>query len=231
MNRKRTLMVTTSNAKMGDTGKTTGVWAEELVVPYYVLLDAGVEVEIASPLGGVVPFEPNSLKPAGENEPVIERFLNDPVAQGKVNAARKLADLDAQSFDAIFFPGGHGTMWDLPGDSSVTAAVATAYAADKFVVAVCHGPSGLVSAKRPDGKSILQGKRVNGFTNAEEDAAGLTSVVPFALETRMRELGGVFENGPDWQPYAVRDDKLITGQNPQSSALVAQKLLAALQED
>jgi putative intracellular protease/amidase len=231
MTRKRTLIVTTSNAKMGDSGKTTGVWAEELVVPYYVLVDAGVEVEIASPLGGAVPFEPNSLKPAGENDPVVERFLNDPVAQGKVKTSRKLADLDAKTFDAIFFPGGHGTMWDLPGDPSVTTAVADAWAADKFVAAVCHGPSGLVSAKRPDGQSILQGKRVNGFTNTEEEAAGLTGVVPFALETRMRELGGVFENGQDWQPYAVRDGKLITGQNPQSSALVAQKLLAALQED
>lgn len=231
MAQKRVLLITTSNDRMGETGKTTGVWAEELVVPYYALVDADIEVELASPLGGAIPFEPNSLKPAGENDPVIERFLNDVTAQKRVQETRKLSELDAAYYDAVFFPGGHGTMWDLPNDPSVTTAVEHAWAADRFVAAVCHGPAGLVTARRPDGQSILQGKRVNGFTNVEEDAAGLSAVVPFALEDRMRSQGGIFESGPAWQPYAVRDGKLITGQNPQSSALVAEQLLVALQEN
>lgn len=225
---KRVLLIVTSHATMGDTGKSTGVWAEELIVPYYALKDAGVTVDVASPKGGAVPFEPNSLKPLGENDAIVERYLGDPAAQRQMQVTARAADVDASGYDAVFLPGGHGTMWDLPTDPGVTRAVEAAYAAGRLIAAVCHGPAGLVTARRPDGQSILQGKRVNAFTNAEEDAVGLSSVVPFMLETRMRELGGVFESGPLWAPYAVADGQLITGQNPASSALVAQKVLLAL---
>jgi putative intracellular protease/amidase len=225
---KRVLMIVTSNSRMGDSGKPTGIWAEELAVPYCQLVDAGIQVTLASPLGGAAPLDPGSVKPAGQNHPVVERFLNDATAQALVRATQKASDVDAAQFDAVFFPGGHGTMWDLPVDAGVTHAVEAAFAAKKLIASVCHGAAGLISARRPDGKSIVHGLRVNSFTDAEEAAAGLTAVVPFQLESRLRELGGKFEGAANWQAFAVRDGQLITGQNPQSSALVATHLLAAL---
>ena len=227
MNR-RVLMIVTSNAQMGNEGKKTGIWAEELAAPYYALVDAGADVEIASPKGGAVPLDPASLKPKGENDAFVERFLSDTVVTQKIQNTLVASQVNAAEFDAVFFPGGHGTMWDLPDDDGVTQAVEVAFAADKIIAAVCHGLAGLVTAKRPDGKSILFGKHVNGFTDAEEVAAGLGQVVPFMLESRMRELGGIFENGNLWQAYAVRDGHLITGQNPASSKLVAHHVLQAL---
>lgn len=227
---KHILMIVTSNAHMGDTGKPTGLWAEELAVPYYALVDAGHRVDLASPLGGPVPIDPGSLKPKGQNDATVERFLDDAEVQAKAAATQVVGNLSAAHYDAVFLPGGHGTMWDLPVDAGVTRAVETAFAADKIIASVCHGAAGLVSAKRADGKSILAEKRVNGFTNAEEDEVGLTGVVPFLLESRMQALGGKFESAANWQPFAVRDGQLITGQNPQSSALVAQHVLAALAE-
>jgi len=225
---KRILIVATSHARMGDTDTPTGLWVEELAAPYYRFVDAGLEVTIASPQGGAVPLEPKSLKPTGENDPATERFLADPAARAATEASLRLADVDAAAFDAVFFPGGHGTMWDLPVDASVRAAVEAAEAAGKVIAAVCHGPAGLVSARRPDGQPLVAGRRVTGFTNAEEDAVGLSEVVPFLLETRLRELGGAFHGGPDWQPFAVRDGRLITGQNPASSDAVADHVLEAL---
>ncbi|TCV79974.1 type 1 glutamine amidotransferase domain-containing protein [Sulfurirhabdus autotrophica] len=224
----RILMIVTSNSTMGNSGKTTGIWAEELVTPYYIFLDAGIEVEIASPKGGSVAFDPSSIKPIGQNEANIERFLADPFAQQKIIKTITTAAVDTSIFDAVFFPGGHGTMWDLPNDSGVTRAVEAAFAANKIIAAVCHGPAGLVTAKRPDGKSILSGKKVNCFTDDEEAAANLTDIVPFKLETLIRELGGKFEKAPNWQEFAIRDGQLITGQNPNSSVLVAQHVLVAL---
>ncbi|MES2935947.1 MAG: type 1 glutamine amidotransferase domain-containing protein [Pseudomonadota bacterium] len=227
---KRILMIATSHAVMGNTGRQTGVWAEELAAPYFIFSDAGVEVQIASPLGGKLPFDPSSLKPAGQNEVATERFLADPAAQAKAGATIPVASVDATQFDAVFFPGGHGAMWDLPGDAGVTRAVEAAFAAHKIVASVCHGAAGLVTAKRADGQSILSGKQVNAFTDEEESATGLTEIVPFMLETRMRALGGQFQKAPNWQSFAVRDGQLITGQNPSSSVLVAQKVLAAFGE-
>jgi len=224
----RILMIVTSNARMGDSGKPTGLWAEELAVPYYALVDAGAEVTLASPAGGPAPIDPGSLKPAGENDPVVERFLADAELQARIAATPRAADFDGARFDAVFFPGGHGTMWDLPVDAGVTRAVERAFAARKLIAAVCHGAAGLVTARRPDGAPIVEGLRVNAFTDAEEVAVGLEKVVPFMLETRLRALGGRFEGAGNWQPFAVRDGQLITGQNPQSSHLVAQTLLAAL---
>lgn len=225
---KRVLMIVTSNAKLGDTGKMTGIWAEELILPYYAFIDAGLEVVIASPSGGAVPFDPSSIKAQGQNSAEIERFLVDPLAQQQVGNTLRAASVDAAQFDTVFFPGGHGAMWDLPNDEGVTDAVEVAFAKGKIIAAVCHGPAGLVTAKRPDGRSILSGLRVNGFTDGEESAVGLADVVPFSLESRMRELGGKFEKAANWQAYAVRDGQLITGQNPQSSVLVAQLVLLAL---
>ena len=225
---KRILFILTSNASMGASGKVTGIWAEELAVPYNALIDAGHSVELASPLGGAAPMDPASLKPKGENHPAVERFLNDAVAQAKAANTHMVGQVKAAEFDAVFFPGGHGTMWDLPGDAGVTRVVEVAFNAGNIVASVCHGAAGLVSAKRADGKSILAGLRVNSFTDAEEAAAGLAGVVPFMLESRIRELGGVFEGAANWQAFAVRDGQLITGQNPASSALVAQHVIEAL---
>lgn len=225
---KRVLIIVTSNGQMGASGKTTGIWAEELAVPYLSMVDAGFEVEIASPLGGPVPFDPSSVKSRGGDDPVLERFFADEVAQGKVADTLAIAGAKVDDFDAIMFPGGHGTMWDLPNNSEVTRIVEEAYRSDKIIGAVCHGIAGLVSAKRPDGRSILHGRRVNSFTNEEEIAAGLDDVVPFKLESRVRELGGHFEKAGNFQPFAVRDGKLITGQNPASSALVAEYVIESL---
>lgn len=224
----RILMIVTSNARMGDTGQPTGLWAEELAVPYYALADAGVEVTLASPAGGPAPIDPGSIKPVGQNDPVVERFLADTLLQARIAATPKASEFDGAAFDAVFFPGGHGTMWDLPVDAGVTRAVERAFAARKLIASVCHGAAGLVTARRPDGHSIVKDLRVNSFTDAEEKAVGLEKVVPFLLETRLRELGGRFEGTGNWQPFALRDGQLITGQNPQSSHLVAQSLLAAL---
>lgn len=224
----RILMIVTSNARMGDTGTPTGLWAEELAVPYYALADAGVDVTLASPAGGPAPIDPGSVKPIGQNDPVVERFLADTALQALIAATPKASAFDGAEFDAVFFPGGHGTMWDLPVDDGVTRAVERAFAANKLIAAVCHGAAGLVTAKRPDGQSIVKDVRVNSFTDAEEVAVGLEKVVPFMLETRLRELGGRFEGTGNWQAFAIRDGQLITGQNPQSSHRVAQELLKAM---
>jgi putative intracellular protease/amidase len=224
----RILMILTSNARMGNSGKTTGVWAEELAVPYLAFVAAGAAVELASPQGGPVPFDPGSIKPAGQNSPEVDSFLAHPEAQRQVQQTLPLHMVDAASFDALFFPGGHGTMWDLPDDAEVTRLVQAAAAADRVIASVCHGAAGLIGAKGSDGRAFVAGKRVNAFTNDEEAAVGLANVVPFALETRLRELGALFEKAPNWQPFAVQDGKLVTGQNPASSALVARHVLELL---
>ncbi len=231
VSKKRILMIVTSNSKMGNSGKETGIWAEELAIPYYIFMDAGIEVVIASPQGGLVPYDPESIKAKGKNEAPVERFNSDPVAQQKVTHTFVASTVDASSFDAIFFPGGHGAMWDLPSDAGVTHAVEAAFASNKIIAAVCHGPAGLMSAKRPDGKSILSGKQISGFTNDEETEVKLISVVPFTLENRVRELGGTFKKAPNWQAFAVRDEQLITGQNPNSASLVAEHVIAALRNN
>jgi putative intracellular protease/amidase len=225
---KRALFIVTSNNVMGSSGKPTGLWLEELAAPYYALKDAGVEVTLASPKGGAAPFDASSIKPTGQNAPVVERFLQDKAAMHGAQTTARVADVKATDFDAVFLPGGHGTMWDLPQDAGVVQAVGSAYDAGKVVASVCHGAAGLVGAKKKDGTPVVASLRVNSFTDAEETAAGLMAVVPFALESRLRELGGKFEGGPNWGAYAVRDGQLITGQNPASSEKVAQLVLAAL---
>ncbi len=227
---KPVLMITTSHAHLGNTGKPTGLWAEELTTPYYELIDAGYAVVLASPLGGTPPFADGSVKqPPEANEGSVKRFLQDPQAIALFNSTLKTAGLSAADYSAVFLPGGHGTMWDTATDAHTARLVADTFNQGKPTAAVCHGPAGLLRAKRADGKSVVFGKRVNGFTNEEETAVGLMDVVPFHLESALRELGGVFEHGPMWGAFAVRDGNLITGQNPASSALVAQYLVAALQ--
>ncbi|OQS31200.1 type 1 glutamine amidotransferase domain-containing protein [Chromobacterium haemolyticum] len=224
----RILMIVTSCNWMGNTDKPTGLWAEELAVPYYTLIDAGASVVIASTAGGKTPIDPGSVKALGENEPAVERMLADMALQAKLENTIPILDLNPEDFDAIFFPGGHGTMWDLPADRCVKAAVEYAFGKGKFIASVCHGAAGLVSAIRSDGLPMVHGKRVNSFTDSEEREVGLAGVVPFMLESRLRELGGIFVGGDNWHAFAIRDGQLITGQNPQSSAKVAEILLDAI---
>jgi putative intracellular protease/amidase len=227
---KPILIIVTSHAQLGATGKPTGLWAEELTTPYYELLDAGFEITLASPLGGMPPFAEGSVKePTEANEGSVKRFLQDASAMTKFQATLTTASLRADDFSAVFLPGGHGTMWDTATDVHTARLVADSFQAGKQIAAVCHGAAGLVQALRADGKSIVFGKKINAFTNEEEAAVGLMDVVPFHLESKLRDLGGIFEHGPMWGAYAVRDGNLITGQNPASSALVAQHLVAALQ--
>ncbi len=226
---RKILFISTSHTQMGQSGRQTGIWAEEVIVPYMLFSEAGYQIDIASPLGGQAPFDPGSIKPAGQNNPIIERFLADAVAQTKVKQTLRVSEVHVQSYDALFFPGGHGAMWDLPESADVKRVVEQAAAANKVIGAVCHGVAGLVSARLPDGRSIVADRRVNSFTDQEEQAAGLTQIVPFLLESRLTELGGNFEKAPNWTSFAVTDGLLITGQNPASSALVAQQMLQTLQ--
>lgn len=225
---KKVLFVTTSHRKLGNTGRDTGIWAEEVVVPYYAFTEAGYAVDIASPRGGAAPIDPGSLQPKGKNPAPVERFLADASAQAKLEATLTTDSVAVDGYDAIYFPGGHGAMWDLPNDDAVRRLVEAAHLTGKVIAAVCHGVAALVSARTTSGAPIVAQRRVNSFTDAEEDAAGLSEVVPFKLETRLRELGGQFENAPNWASFAVRDGSLVTGQNPASSARVAQLVLETL---
>lgn len=226
--RLRVLIVVTSAGEMGPGGKATGVWLEELAVPYWIWRGEGLEVEIVSVEGGALPVDPSSLKPRGENPETVERFLDDEYARRVMDSSGALSDVDTGGFDAVFFPGGHGTMWDLPENEHVGRTVAEFLAAGKPVGAVCHGPAALVSARYPDGTPVVAGRRVSGFTDSEERAMDLLETVPFALETRLRELGADVQTAPDFQPFAIRDGILVTGQNPASSEKVALLMLEAL---
>jgi putative intracellular protease/amidase len=225
---QKILMVVTSNNVMGASGKPTGIWAEELALPYFAFTDAGFAVDVASPKGGAAPIDPASIKRAGQNSPSVDRMLRDAPVQKALAHTHRTADVNLAAYAAVFFPGGHGTMWDMATDAGTKAIVETADRNQLPVGAVCHGVSALVSARRADGLPFVAGRRINSFTNAEEDAAGLTSVMPFLLETRLRELGGQFESAANWKAFAVTDGMLVTGQNPQSSALAAEAILKLL---
>jgi putative intracellular protease/amidase len=226
--KKKLLMIVTSNDAMGSTGRKTGVWAEEIAVPYYSFADAGFAIDMASPKGGQAPLDPGSLKEAGQNSPEVDRMLADKGLMKALSATHKTADVGITAYDAVFFPGGHGTMWDFADDQSIKAIVEHADRNGLTIGAVCHGVSALVSAKRLDGKPLVAGRRVNSFTDAEEEAAGLTKAMPFLLETRLREQGAKFESGANWQAFSVQDGLLFTGQNPQSSERVANAMLSSL---
>ena len=228
MNPHQILIIVTSHSAMGDTGETTGLWFEELATPYYAFVDAGVEVTIASISGGEIPIDPRSQKTIGENPASVDRFLQDTSASAAIANTSAVNTIDSSQYDGIFLPGGHGTMWDLPESQALAAMISQAYAQDKLVAAVCHGPAGLVSATKLDGSPLVAGHQISAFTNSEEDAVGLSEAVPFMLETKLRELGADFQGVGNFEPFAVQSGKVITGQNPSSSLLVAQKVLEAL---
>jgi putative intracellular protease/amidase len=221
------LIVLTSHDRLGDTGKKTGFWLEELAAPYYVFRDAGADITLASPLGGQPPLDPKSDEPDAQTEDT-RRFRADRAALQALATTKKLASVRAGDFDAVFYPGGHGPLWDLAESAESKAVIESTLAAGKPVAAVCHAPGVLRQVKAPDGSAVVKGKRVTGFANSEEEAVGLTQVVPFLVEDMLKSAGGHYSQGADWQPHVVTDGLLITGQNPASSAAAAQALLQAV---
>ena len=221
------LMVLTSHDKLGDTGRKTGFWLEELVAPYYAFKDAGAEITLASPLGGQPPLDPASNTPDAQTE-TTRRFEADPAAKAQLASTLRLDSVAQGDFDTVFYPGGHGPLWDLAEDKMSIALIEAFLAADKPVALVCHAPGALRHVKTPDGKPLVKGRKVTGFTNTEEAGVGLTDIVPFLVEDELKSKGGVFSKGPDWEPYVVTDGLLITGQNPKSSEPTAKALIEQL---
>jgi putative intracellular protease/amidase len=221
------LMVLTSHDKLGETGKKTGFWLEEFTAPYYVFKDALATITLASPLGGMPPLDPKSETPDSQTEST-KRFHADPEAQAALASTHKLADISVDDFDAVFYPGGHGPLWDLAEDSVSIALIETMFANGKPVAFVCHAPGVLRHVKTPDKTPFVHGKSVTGFSNTEEQAAGLTDIVPFLVEDMLRENGAYYTKATDWQPHVAIDGLLITGQNPASSELAAQTLISLL---
>jgi putative intracellular protease/amidase len=221
------VMVLTSYDKLGDTGKKTGLWLEEFAAPYYLFKDVGAEITLASPKGGQPPLDPKSDDPASQTS-VIQRFKNDKEAQQALENTVKLSHIKAEDYDAVFYPGGHGPLWDLSEDRDSIALIEALYAAGKPVAAVCHGPAVFRHTKMPDGLPLVQGKSVTGFANTEEAAIGLTGIVPFLVEDLLKNNGGNYSKAEDWQSYVVTDGNLITGQNPASSEAAARALLEKL---
>jgi len=224
---KKILMVLTSHDQLGNTGKKTGFWLEEFAAPYYVFKDAGAAITLASPLGGQPPLDPKSDEPDFQTE-ATKRFKADPAAQAVLAKTQRLDSINAAEFDAVFYPGGHGPLWDLAEDAASIALVESTLAAGKPLAAVCHAPAVLRHPKAANGKSVVQDKAVTGFTNTEEAAVGLTDIVPFLVEDMLSKNGGKYSKGADWHPHVVTDGLLITGQNPASSAPAATALLKAI---
>ena len=222
------LIVLTSTERFGDGSKKTGYWLEELATPYYVFKDAGADLILASPRGGRPPMDPASDEPDARSE-ITERFKNDAGAQSALDKTVKLSEIDPQQFDAVFYPGGHGPLWDLADDESSIAIIETLYAAGKPVSAVCHGPAVFRRTRGADNQSLVRGRKVTSFTDSEEHAVGLADVVPFSVQQVLEQSGGLFSCAADWQAHTLVDGNLITGQNPASSAAVAEAVLAQLQ--
>lgn len=223
----KVLIVLTSHDQLGNTGEQTGFWLEELAAPYYALKDAGAQLTLASVKGGQPPLDPKSSDPASQTD-ATRRFEADAEARTALATTHKLSDVSVDGFDAVFYPGGHGVMWDLPEDASSIALIERTIAAGKPVAAVCHAPGVLRHVKAPDGKPLVSGKVVTGFANSEEQAVGLTEVVPFLVEDMLKANGGRYSKADNWQPHVVTDGLLITGQNPASSEPVAHALLQSL---
>lgn len=226
----KTLMILTSHGKLGDTGKKTGFWLEEFAAPYYVLLDAGADITLASPAGGHPPLDPQSDLPDAQTEST-RRFKRDEVAQRALANTTRLAEIDADGFDAVFFPGGHGPLWDLAENEDCRRIVETTLAKDRPLAAVCHAPAIFKHTRGADGQSLVSGRRVTGFANTEEAGVGLTTVVPFLVEDMLKANGGLYGKGPDWGSHVVVDGKLVTGQNPASSEAAAKELLKLLESN
>ena len=223
----RILMVLTSHDQLGNTGHKTGFWLEEFASPYYVFRDANADITLASPEGGQPPLDPKSDEADFQTD-ATRRFKEDADAQAALANTSKLADVSPENFDAVFYPGGHGPLWDLAEDNNSIALIESMYGSGKPVAAVCHAPAVLKNAKASDGSPLVNGKSVTGFSNSEEDAVQLTEVVPFLLEDELKGKGGNYSKGEDWHPYTITDGNLITGQNPASSELAAKAVLEML---
>ncbi|WP_426058852.1 type 1 glutamine amidotransferase domain-containing protein [Hymenobacter sp. B1770] len=224
---KNILMVLTSHDQLGDTGHKTGFWLEEFAAPYYVFKDAGATLTLASPKGGQPPLDPKSDDPSAQTD-ATGRFKKDADAQQALANTVRLDSISVADYDAVFYPGGHGPLWDLAEDQTSTKLIEEMYAAGKPVALVCHAPAALRHVKAPDGSPLVKGKAVAGFTNTEEEAVQLTNVVPFLVEDMLKENGGNYSKVEDWKPYVLRDAHLITGQNPASSEPAAHELLQLL---
>jgi putative intracellular protease/amidase len=222
------LMVLTSHDTLGNTGRKTGFWLEEFAAPYFVFRDSGADLTLASPKGGQPPIDPKSDLPENQT-PAMTRFKNDKTAQQTLANTFRLANMKAEDFDTVFYPGGHGPMWDLAEDSNSIALLENFYNSGKLIALVCHSP-GVLRHVEYHGQPLVKGKRITGFTNEEEAEVGLTNVVPFLVETELKRLGAKFEKVPNWQPFSIVDDRLITGQNPASSTVTARNLVAQLKE-
>jgi putative intracellular protease/amidase len=220
----KVLIVLTSHDELGDTGRKTGFWLEELAAPYFTFKDAGADITLASPKGGQPPLDPKSNEPQFQTD-LTRRFEADPEAKKALANTVRLDSVRAEDFDTVFYPGGHGPMWDLAEDPVSARLLETMVAAGKPVALVCHAPGALHHVKAPDGRPLVQGKKVTGFTDTEEEAVGLTKVVPFLVEDELKRQGGIYSKAGDWQPYVVEDGQLITGQNPASSGPAAKALL------
>jgi len=223
---KKVLFVVTSHDQLGNTGEKTGFWTEELAAPYYALLDKGVIIDIATPKGGQPPIDPKSADPSSATEDT-KRFDADKVLLEKLKNTKKLSDVNQADYDAVFYPGGHGPLWDLVENKNSVALIESFYTHKKPVAFVCHAPAVLKNVKI-NGEFLVKGKKITGFANTEEEAVGLTKIVPFLLEDALQANGGIYSKTENWHPYAVEDGLLITGQNPASSKLVAEKLLVQL---
>ncbi|MBK5415466.1 type 1 glutamine amidotransferase domain-containing protein [Pseudomonas sp. TH31] len=223
----KVLMVLTSHDQLGDTGKKTGFWLEEFAAPYYTFKDAGAQLTLASPKGGQPPLDPKSDEPDAQTA-ATERFRKDSAAQSALASTVLLSSVKAEDFDAVFYPGGHGPLWDLAQDKHSIALIEAFYQAGKPVATVCHAPGVLRQVKDAQGQPLVKGKRVTGFSNSEEEAVQLTDVVPFLVEDMLKANGGIYTKAEDWASYVTTDGLLLSGQNPASSEATAKALLAKL---
>jgi putative intracellular protease/amidase len=225
----KVLIVLTSHDQLGNTGRKTGFWLEELAAPYYAFEDVGAEITLASPKGGRPPLDPKSNEPEFRTDLTL-RFERDATAEGRLDKTVRLDTLRQEDFDTVFYPGGHGPMWDIAEDSHSIKLIQSFLAAGKPIAIVCHSTGALRHVKTADGRPLVQGREVTGFTNGEEEAVGLTRVVPFLVENEMLKLGAIFSKKADWAVHVVTDGLLITGQNPSSSGPAARTLIAALKQ-
>jgi putative intracellular protease/amidase len=226
---RNALVIVTSHADLGETGRKTGFYFDEMAKPYWGLVDAGYAVDIASPKGGAAPYDLGSFGEVGKRSDAVQRFIDDAGSMAKIGATIPISAIDPTAYNAVFLPGGHGTMWDFT-EATLADVVGKAWDHGAVIGAVCQGPAGLIRAKRADGTPLVSGLKLNAFTDAEEVAVGLTDVVPFLLETELRKLGAHFESAGNFQPFAVRDGRLVTGQNPKSAQGVTELMLEALSE-
>jgi putative intracellular protease/amidase len=221
------LIIVTSHDQLGKTGKATGFYFDEMAAPYWALMDAGYRVDIASIKGGAAPYDKGSFGEDGNRPAAVQRFIDDEASMQKIASTVAVTNIDMTKYDAMFLPGGHGTMWDFT-DANLTSQIGKAWDNGAVIGAVCHGPAALVHVMKADGTPLVAGLKVNAFTNAEEEAVGLTAIVPFLLETELRKRGALFQNTANFKSHAVRDGRLVTGQNPQSADAVAKLLIETL---